>query len=52
MAPPGYGPALETNSPNEAMSHNGRVITCNKKNADIFAGLRQLSHSSHYRTQQ
>ena len=28
----------ETNSPNEAMLHNGRLITCNKKKADIFAG--------------
>ena len=27
----------ENNSPNEAMDHNGRLITCNRKKADIFA---------------
>ena len=27
----------ESNSPNEAMDHNGRLITCNRKKADIFA---------------
>ena len=27
----------ECNSPNEAMTHNGRLITCNRRKADIFA---------------
>ena len=33
----GLNGSLETNSPNEAMSYKGHIITSNKRKADIFA---------------